>query len=339
MDPELAFGLSVRGRMRRHPSPSTVYAASLSWVDRRGGDDLWRVGAGHENSTRWSASLDVRDLKIRTYTLQESLAAVVRIPGIRRPGLAVVPLRGAATDRERPGIVDADPGGTAAVLLQPAPAYRLGKAMLVEYRPDAILRDTGHGLLFALQDAGLMGKGVQPEPFGVAEKSDGYEVSLEDASAEDAAVFIRSYRQIFAPVRDQRYLILTQRTPPPESRLELHLVLFRPFFRRFEDYPPAYHPVPDVLATRKENAEAFSRYPWQRYVGGRDLRLHPHRRRPQDATWCPRSETSPNQRPGIRSLEVDDLFYTSHATIIQAMTSVRASQSERLARIWRSLVR
>jgi len=44
-------------------------------------------------------------------------------------------------------------------------------------------------------------------------------------------------------------------------------ILFRPFFHRFEDYPPAYHPVPDVLANRKENAETFSRY-WQRHVGG-----------------------------------------------------------------------
>ena len=112
-----------------------------------------------------------------------------------------------------------------------------------------------------------MGKGIQPESVRVAEKSDGYEVSLENASAEDAAVFIRSYRQIFAPVRDQRYLILRNENRLPNRALRYIWILFRPFFRRFEDYPPAYHPVPDVLATRRENAEAFSRY-WQRYVGG-----------------------------------------------------------------------
>ena len=107
-------------------------------------------------------------------------------------------------------------------------AYRLGKAMLVEYRPDAILRDTGHALLFALQDAGLMGKGVQPESVRVAEKSDGYEVSLEDASAEDAAVFIRSYRQIFAPVRDQRYLILRNEHRLPNRALRYIWILSAP---------------------------------------------------------------------------------------------------------------
>jgi hypothetical protein len=101
------------------------------------------------------------------------------------------------------------------------------------------------------------------ESVRVAEKSDGYEVSLEDASPEDAAVFIRSYRQIFAPVRDQRYLILRNEHRLPNRALRYTWILFR----RFGDYPPAYHPVPDVLATRKENAQVFSRY-WQRYVGG-----------------------------------------------------------------------
>jgi hypothetical protein len=146
-------------------------------------------------------------------------------------------------------------------------AYCLGKALLVEYRPDAILRDTGHALLFALQDARLIGQDVPPGSVRVAEKSDGYEVSLEDASPEDAAVFIRSYRQIFAPVRDQRYLILRNEHRLPNRALRYIWILFRPYFSRYEDYPPAYHPVPDALATRKENADAFSRY-WQRYGGG-----------------------------------------------------------------------
>jgi hypothetical protein len=285
VDPELAFGLYVRG-FRGIPFDRFT-RRSLSWVDRREESyDLWRVGAGYENSTRWSASLDVRDLKIRTaYTLQESLAAVVRKLRVSVVLVLLAFFSGALLlIGNVPGIV-----GIPLILVAAAAfffnlrsAYRLGKALLVEYRPDAILRDTGHALLFALQDAGLMGKGIQPESVRVAEKSDGYEVSLEDASAEDAAVFIRSH-----PQGERRSLL-------------------------------------PLLAT---------------VCRRRNLRLHPHRRRPQDAAWRPRSETSPNQRPGIRSLEVDDLFYTSHATIIQAMTSVRASQSERLARIWRSLVR
>jgi superfamily II DNA or RNA helicase len=270
VDPELAFGLSVRG-FRGIPFDRFT-RRSLSWVERREESyDLWRVGAGYENSTRWSACLDVRDLKIRTaYTIQESLAAVVRKLRVSVVLVLLAFLSGALLlIGNVPGIVGIPLILVAAVafFFNLRSAYRLGKALLVEYRPDAILRDTGHALLFALQDAGLMGKGVQPESVRVAEESDGYEVSLEDASAEDAAVFIRSYRQIFAPVRDQRYLILRNEHRLPNRALRYIWILFRPFFRRFEDYPPAYHPVPDVLATRKENAQAFSRY-WQRYVGG-----------------------------------------------------------------------
>jgi superfamily II DNA or RNA helicase len=273
VDPDLAFGLSVRG-FRRVPFDRST-RRSLSWVARwEESYDLWRVGEGYENSSCWSASLDVRDLKIRTaYTLQESLAAVVRKLRLSVVLALLSFLFGALLLL---GLIGNVPGivGIALILVIGAAfffnlrsAYRLGKALLVEYRPDAILRDTGHALLFALQDARLIGKDVPPGSVSVAEKSDGYEVSLKDASPEDAAVFIRSYRQIFAPVRDQRYLILRNEHRLPNRALRYIWILFRPFFSRFGDYPPAYHPVPDVLATRKENAEAFSRY-WQRYVGG-----------------------------------------------------------------------
>lgn len=208
VDPDLAFGLSVHGF--RHILFDRSTRRSLSLVGRREGSyDLWRVGEGYENSSRWSTSLDVRDLKIRTaYTIQESLAAVVRKLRVSAVLVLLSFLFGMLLLL---GLVGNVPGivgiplvlvVAAAVFFNLRSAYRLGKAMLVEYRPDAILRDTGHALLFALQDAGLIGKDVPPGSVRVAEKSDGYEVSLEDASPEDAAVFIRSYRQIFAPVRD-----------------------------------------------------------------------------------------------------------------------------------------
>ncbi len=35
-------------------------------------------------------------------------------------------------------------------------------------------------------------------------------------------------------------------------------------------YPPTYHPVPRILASRKERVELFARY-WAKYVGGGEL--------------------------------------------------------------------
>jgi hypothetical protein len=72
VDPDLAFGLSVHGF--RHILFDRSTRRSLSWVGRREESyDLWGIGEGYENSSRWSTSLDVRDLKIRTaYTPSRS---------------------------------------------------------------------------------------------------------------------------------------------------------------------------------------------------------------------------------------------------------------------------
>ena len=68
-------------------------------------------------------------------------------------------------------------------------------------------------------------------------------------------------------MRDQRYLILRDEHRIPSPVLRYLWAFLRSIFRQPEGYPPAYHPVPDVLAARKEYAEAFSRH-WRRYVGG-----------------------------------------------------------------------
>ena len=149
--------------------------------------------------------------------------------------------------------------------------YHLGRVMLVEQRPDAILHDVGQAvgqaLLLALRDAGLLDGNIPLRSVCVVEKPEGYEVSLSAASPENAALFVRSYRQIFAPVREQRYLILRQEDRLPNVFLRPLWRLLRRYFRNPDAYPPAYHPVPDALDTRKERAEAFSRH-WQRRVGG-----------------------------------------------------------------------
>jgi hypothetical protein len=35
-------------------------------------------------------------------------------------------------------------------------------------------------------------------------------------------------------------------------------------------YPPAYHPIPKIIATRKERVEVFAKY-WKKYVGGGEI--------------------------------------------------------------------
>ncbi len=274
VDPDLAFGLAVRGFGSVRFDPVT--RRSLSWIGRRDeSHELWRVGEGYENHSYPSTRLDVRDLKIRTArTLQGTLSGMMTrfaasIAGIFLAVFGVTLLSGHDLAWTSPDIliVLLILAVLATVIFNLRSAYHLGKALLVEQRPDAILHDVGQALLLALQDAGLLDGNIPLRSVCVVEKPEGYEVSLGAASPENAALFVRSYRQIFAPVREQRYLILRQEDRLPNVFLRPLWRLLRRYFRNPDAYPPAYHPVPDALATRKERAEAFSRH-WQRRVVG-----------------------------------------------------------------------
>jgi hypothetical protein len=71
-------------------------------------------------------------------------------------------------------------------------------------------------------------------------------------------------------VRDQRYLILRDDGRLPSALLSPFWAAMRALLARDRGYAPAYHPVPSVLASRKELAEGYAAS-WARYVGGGEL--------------------------------------------------------------------
>lgn len=116
-----------------------------------------------------------------------------------------------------------------------------------------------------------MSRSLQTDYVRVAEQPDlSFEVLLDYASPQDAEVFVRSYREIFAPLADQRYLIRrTDRRLPHIWLMPLWLALRR-LSQTTAGHPPAYYPVPTVLAVNKERAQAFADS-WSTYVGGGEL--------------------------------------------------------------------
>jgi hypothetical protein len=131
--------------------------------------------------------------------------------------------------------------------------------------------DVGRALLVALKDSGLISHNIQIDFIRVVEQpNQSYQVLLDYASSEDASVFINAYGEIFEPVRDQRYLILRDDNRLPELYLAPLWFALRKTFRNSGLYQPAYHPVPKVLAVRKELAERFAQQ-WKKYVGGGKL--------------------------------------------------------------------
>ena len=135
---------------------------------------------------------------------------------------------------------------------------------------------------------------LKPDFIRVVEQPDAsYEVLLDYASSEDAAAFITAYGEVFAPVRDQRYLILRDDDRVPE--LHPLWLLLRGALRSRGLQAPAYHPVPSVLATR-ERAEAYATA-WSRYVGGGSL-VYTRSDEGRRLLWAARSQ----RRPKVKDL-------------------------------------
>ena len=270
--------------------------------------DLWGVGEEYSNFSYRATQLDARDLKIRTvFTVEETLKRMFAafraalVSGVVLGGFVAAqtvtgnPIVGTSTFRAIALLLAIVTGVT--LVVGARSAWRLGRRILREQPPDAILLDVGRALLAALQDAGLVSRSLQPDFVRVVEQEDlSYQVLLDYASPEDASTFIEAYREIYEPVRDQRYLIRRSDRRLPKLRLAPVWAVLRLVFRPRRGYPPAYHPVPKVLASRKERAEALAQH-WRRFVGAGEL---VYTRRPEG--WRVLMKARAQRRPKVKSL-------------------------------------
>jgi hypothetical protein len=241
--------------------------------------DLWGVGAEYSNFSYRTSSLNTSDLKIRTaFTLQNTVRALffhtvalvlqtflliflygfrVTLSALSSPLLAAICI---------PFIMLLILAVTLGINFRNI--VQLVKKLFVEQVPDAILMDVARALVESLKTNGLISKNLSADYVRVVEtEAHAYQVMLDYASPEDAATFIQAYEEIFEPVVDQRYLIMRTEDRLPNLPLRILWIPFRSWVRSAGMYPPAYHPVPKLLATRKERVEAFAHF-WQKYVGG-----------------------------------------------------------------------
>ncbi|HYH27566.1 MAG TPA: DEAD/DEAH box helicase family protein [Actinomycetota bacterium] len=303
VDPELA------GELLQKPFKKVSFGAATRRMlgeigDREGSYDLWRVGDEYSNFSYRATRLSTRDLKIRTvFTIQETLK---RMLAAFRTGLIAAAITGlwlgiqAATEITTPvpalGVILACVVGVV-IAMNAVAAWKIGRTILREQPLDAILLDVGRAVLTSLRDAGLVSRNLQPDFVRVVEQPDlSYEVLLDYASPDDAQVFVESYREVFAPVSDQRYLIKRDDRRLPSLWLAPLWALLRRIFRPRGGYPPAYHPVPSVLAAKRERADEFARH-WNSFVGRGEL-VYTKR----EEGWRVLVEARAQRRPKVKSL-------------------------------------
>jgi superfamily II DNA or RNA helicase len=245
--------------------------------------DLWGIGEDYSNFAYRATSINARDLKIRTaFTLQntvKALALQVLFALIQAGALALIYFSRPVLSLIFSGSVFLLLCGLglmaaifgAVLLLNLRQIYHLLKKAFTEQVPDAILLDVARALVETLRAENLISRNLSPDYVRVIEtEAHTYDVMLDYASPEDAATFISAYEEIFAPVVDQRYLIQRTEDRLPNLTLRAFWYPLRMWIRNTGMYPPAYHPVPKILASRKERVEQFAHF-WQKYVGGGEI--------------------------------------------------------------------
>ncbi len=278
VDPRLAADLALRDFRRVDYGAYTRRSLEAVW-ERDRVYDLWAVGQPYDNTVYSISQVQGRDLKFRTsLTVQRALGAVVRrtvgtvlfVGGlVWVNGALIIPW---ATLHALPQAAAAATilSGAVALAMLGVNGYGLWQVFrraFLELPADAVLDDMGRALLAALRQVGVIGEGVGEEQVRVVETEQGYyRVFLAEAAPEESDAFVRAYQQMLGPPGDARYLI-------ERDGASLHNWAYRPLWflvrkmLRLEEDLKAYHRVPDLLANRRERAEALARH-WRRYVGG-----------------------------------------------------------------------
>ncbi|MFN2525844.1 MAG: DEAD/DEAH box helicase family protein [Actinomycetota bacterium] len=273
VDPDLAYQLATR-KFSKIDFGKFTKRALRAVNTREKTRQAWGVGDEYSNFVYSASRLDPSDLKIRTvFSLTETLKKMLRsfrasfVMGVLLTIWALLRLGIQGILTFKAGVILLTVGILVTLAFNARAASRIARKLLLEEPPDAILLDVGRAVLGGLKDANLVSANLSPDFVRVVQLPDGsIEVLLDYASPQDAKVFIDSFREVFAPVVDQRYLIeRSDQRLPTLWLMPLWLSLRRAVRRR--THPPALHPVPTVLSVRKELAEAYARH-WTRYVGG-----------------------------------------------------------------------
>lgn len=276
VDPDLAYQLATRKFSKIDFGKYTkrmLRAVNTREQTRK----AWGVGDEYSNFIYSASRLDGSDLKIRTvFSLVQTLKRMLRsfraslVMGLFLVAWVMLRLGLEGVLDFQNGAILLTIGVLVAFAFNARSAYRIARRLILEEPPDAILLDVGRAVLQGLKDTELVSGNLSADFVRVAQIPDGsLEVLLDYASPEDAKVFIDSFREVFDPVVDQRYLIERSDQRLPTVWLMPFWLLLRRFVRR-HTHPPALHPVPTVLSVRKELAEAYAGH-WERFVGGGEL--------------------------------------------------------------------
>lgn len=147
--------------------------------------------------------------------------------------------------------------------------WRYFRAAFLQLPVDSFLLDFGRAVAQAYRATGLAA--MSPDQVRVAlDESGSYSVHLDNGPAETVRRFETSYRELFEPIIDQRYLVQRDETSLRAGFYRPWWYVVRGLLRFVRRTKPYYHPVPAAFERKRELAQGFGAA-WSDWVGGGEL--------------------------------------------------------------------
>jgi len=250
---------------------------SFDQIDRRGWSRAqWRVGDPYDNEADLATGLSAPSLPMRTsFTLSATLRRLLAQLRAGLWGIVMTMVAGSLNSARfhstgLGGLVVALAFGTViALVVGGVQSVKVFKELKRSDHADLVLKDVGRTIVLTLRDLRLISVQTQPEDVLVVETPGlEYQVSLARASREDAELFVTCMSQALAPISNQRYLVGRDVSALPQVWLRPLWVALRHLAGG--DSGVTFHPVPDMLGARKDEATTYH-YHWNRNVGRGEL--------------------------------------------------------------------
>lgn len=257
------------------PSPEDVNRTSRRRArDRLGAYRRWNVGAEYDNFAFTGTVLERPEAPLRTsFTWGRSLRALLNLilgwifvyfivltqNGLR-PALAL----------PAPWSWVAIAGIIVAPILLTLPLIRkYVRSAFIDLPVDSHLADFGKAVTEAYRTSGLAPMSTDQVRVRV-NPSHTYDVVLDSRDRAMVDAFAASYRELFEPIFDQRYLVTRDEADISGTFYAPIWWALRRLFRTAGQKPVAYHPVPTAFSRNRELADQFAGA-WKRWVGGGSL--------------------------------------------------------------------
>ncbi len=256
-------------------SPGQVNRASLRRAaDREDAYRRWKVGAPYDNFAFTGTVLERPPVPLRTsFTWARSLRALLNlIIGTLIAYLVIFASSGLDLVVRLPvpfNVLALLVIVAAPVLLVIPLVIRYVRAAFIDLPVDSHLADFGRAIAEAFRSTGVAP--MSPEMVRVREAPTGtYDVVLQSRDKAAVDAFATAYRELFAPILDQRYLVTRDEAAISGTFYAPIWYVLRRAFRVARGGRVAYHPVPTAFSRRRELADAFAAA-WRRWVGGGEL--------------------------------------------------------------------